>query len=37
MWGAGRVFYASLGHVAKDFEVLEARTIVQRGMLWASK
>jgi type 1 glutamine amidotransferase len=37
MWGAGRVFYTSLGHVAKDFDVLEARTIVQRGMLWASK
>jgi type 1 glutamine amidotransferase len=36
MWGAGRVFYASLGHVAKDFEVFEARTIVERGMLWAS-
>ena len=37
MWGAGRVFYTSLGHVAKDFGVTEARTIVQRGMLWASK
>ncbi len=37
MWGAGRVFYCSLGHVARDFGVLEARTIVQRGMLWASK
>jgi type 1 glutamine amidotransferase len=37
MWGAGRVFYTSLGHVAKDFDVPEARTIVQRGMLWASK
>jgi type 1 glutamine amidotransferase len=36
MWGAGRVFYTSLGHVAKDFEVPEARTIVERGMLWAS-
>jgi len=35
-WGAGRVFYTSLGHVAPDFEVAEARTIVQRGMLWAS-
>jgi uncharacterized protein len=35
-WGAGRVFYTSLGHVAKDFEVSEARTIVERGMLWAS-
>ena len=37
MWGVGRVFYTSLGHVAKDFDVPEARTIVQRGMLWASK
>jgi type 1 glutamine amidotransferase len=37
MWGAGRVFYTSLGHVANDFNVAEARTIVQRGMLWASK
>jgi uncharacterized protein len=36
-WGAGRVFYSSVGHVAKDFDVLEARTIVQRGMLWASR
>jgi type 1 glutamine amidotransferase len=36
-YGAGRVFYTSLGHVAKDFDVPEARTIVQRGMLWASK
>lgn len=36
-WGAGRVFYTSLGHVASDFDVPEARTIVQRGMLWASR
>ena len=36
-WGAGRVFYTSLGHVSKDFNVPEARTIVQRGMLWASR
>lgn len=36
-WGKGRVFYTSLGHVAKDFDVPEARTIVQRGMLWASR
>jgi type 1 glutamine amidotransferase len=35
-WGAGRVFYTSLGHIAKDFDVVEALTIVQRGMLWAS-
>ena len=37
MWGQGRVFYTSLGHVAADFEVPEARTIVERGLLWASR
>jgi len=37
MYGAGRVFYSSVGHVAADFEVEEARIIVERGMLWASK
>jgi type 1 glutamine amidotransferase len=37
MWGAGRVFYSSCGHVAADFDVPEAREIVKRGMLWASK
>jgi type 1 glutamine amidotransferase len=37
MWGKGRVFYCSLGHVAKDFDVPEAREIVVRGMLWASR
>jgi len=36
-WGRGRVFYSSLGHVARDFDVPEARTLVERGMLWASK
>ena len=36
-WGEGRVFYCSLGHVAADFEVPEARELVQRGMLWASR
>jgi len=36
LYGKGRVFYTSLGHVAKDLEVPEARTIVQRGMLWAA-
>jgi type 1 glutamine amidotransferase len=37
MWGEGRVFYSSLGHVAKDFEVPEMLEIVKRGMLWASR
>jgi type 1 glutamine amidotransferase len=37
MYGKGRVFYTSLGHVAKDFDVPQARVIVQRGMLWAAR
>lgn len=37
VWGRGRVFYASVGHVAQDFDVPEAREIVRRGMLWASR
>jgi type 1 glutamine amidotransferase len=36
-WGAGKVFYSSLGHVAVDFDVPEAREIMRRGMLWASR
>jgi len=36
MYGKGRVFYTSLGHIAKDFDVPEAKEIVKRGMLWAS-
>ncbi len=37
MWDAGRVFYSSLGHVAADFDVPEALTIIDRGMLWAAE
>jgi type 1 glutamine amidotransferase len=36
-WGKGKVFYTSLGHVAKDFDVPEAKEIVRRGLLWASR
>jgi len=36
-WGNGRVFYTSLGHVASDWSVPEALTIMQRGMLWATR
>ena len=36
-WGAGRVFFSSLGHVVKDFDVPEAREIAQRGMRWATR
>ncbi len=34
-YGKGRVFYSSLGHVAKDFDVPEALEIMKRGILWA--
>jgi len=37
MWGRGRVFYSSLGHVAKDFDVPEVLAITTRGMLWAGE
>ena len=37
MWGKGRVFYSSLGHVAADFDVPECREIMRRGMIWATK
>ena len=36
-YGEGRIFYSSVGHVAADFEVEEARVIVERGMVWASR
>jgi type 1 glutamine amidotransferase len=36
MHGKGRVFYSSLGHVMKDFEVPEALESMQRGIMWAS-
>jgi uncharacterized protein len=34
--GKGRVFYLSLGHVARDFDTTEAREILIRGIRWAS-
>lgn len=37
MWGKGRVFYSSLGHVAKDMDVPEALALITRGMLWAAR
>ncbi|RDI59927.1 ThuA domain-containing protein [Microvirga subterranea] len=35
--GEGRVFYSSLGHVAKEFDVPQMRTILRRGMVWAAR
>jgi len=37
MYGKGRIFYTSLGHVAADFDVPQAREIVKRGLLWAAR
>jgi type 1 glutamine amidotransferase len=36
-YGAGRVFYTSLGHQPHVYEIPEALTILQRGILWASR
>lgn len=36
-WGAGRVFYNSLGHHADVFDQTEPREIMKRGMLWAAE
>lgn len=36
-FGRGRVFYSSLGHAAKDFEVPEVLEIMQRGIRWAAQ
>jgi type 1 glutamine amidotransferase len=36
-YGKGRVFYSSVGHIAKDFELPEALEIVKRGLLWAAR
>jgi type 1 glutamine amidotransferase len=38
MWGIGRVFYNSLGHVDAVFdEAPEAEELMRRGMLWAAQ
>jgi type 1 glutamine amidotransferase len=37
MYGRGRVFYSSLGHVADDMLVPEALEILKRGARWAAK
>lgn len=36
-YGAGRVFYSGLGHVASEFAVPQMRTIFERGLLWAAR
>jgi hypothetical protein len=36
-YGKGRVFFSSLGHVAKDLDAFEPREMLRRGMLWAAE
>jgi len=37
IYGLGRVFFTSLGHVRADFDVPEVREIATRGLLWAAR
>lgn len=36
-WGDGKVFVCTPGHSVADLETPEIRTIIERGLLWASK
>lgn len=36
-YGAGRVFYSSIGHDVQDFDVPEVLDLVVRGSIWASR
>lgn len=36
-WGAGRVFYCSLGHQANIIEMAPVKEIVRRGFVWAAE
>jgi hypothetical protein len=36
-WGEGKVFVCTVGHKLDDLETTEVRTIIERGLLWASK
>ena len=35
-WGAGRVFYCSIGHFVSEFEIPEVRAMLTRGLLCAA-
>jgi type 1 glutamine amidotransferase len=36
-YGAGRVFYSALGHVAAELERPQPRAMLRRGLLWAAR
>ena len=37
MYRKGRVFFSSVGHSPKDFDIPQSMEIMKRGMLWASR
>lgn len=37
MHDRGRVFYCSLGHTAHEHEIVQVRTILKRGLVWAAR
>jgi type 1 glutamine amidotransferase len=36
-YGQGRVFYQSIGHNTKEFDVPQVREITKRGLIWAAR
>ncbi len=36
-WGEGRIFVATPGHSVEVLEDRNVRTIIERGLLWASR
>jgi type 1 glutamine amidotransferase len=36
-YGAGRVFYQSVGHGLEELQIPEVREIMKRGLLWAAR
>jgi type 1 glutamine amidotransferase len=36
-FGAGRIFYSALGHVAAEFEHPQMREVLRRGLNWAAR
>ncbi|HUR05545.1 MAG TPA: ThuA domain-containing protein [Nonomuraea sp.] len=36
-WGSGRIFVATPGHSLDVLQDENVRTIIERGMLWASR
>jgi uncharacterized protein len=36
-WGAGRVFYASPGHVPAELQIPDVQRLVRQGLRWAAR